>query len=991
MRNLKRVLSLALASVMLLGMMVIGAGAADKTAADLTDMDKVTNKEAVSLMVDLGIIVGKPDGSYAPTEGVDRATMAKLITYVLMGDVDAAIFEGTKTDLTDIDTNWAEGYIKYCYSNGIITGDGLGHFFPTQGVTVVQAAKMLLVALGYEAEDRGYQNDSSWSVNIMKDAQTSGLMTGINAKATDTLTRDGAAQMIFNALFANTVEPKYAYDMGVQYVTEYTKGNTLGYITYNLVKLTATVDGIVNGKADISATTPTGYQNLVDEKLPATPDMVGTQVVVYGKGTIDNTGAVTAVTKLYSTSLSAGTTNVLGTSTNGTSIADLSNPNKKAFIAELDTGVKYILNGVTVGSISSGDVVKGSVVEFISTDDDNKAEIVKVTKKTPAKLTADPTITTKNGKTTVTIAEIGIANKDAANVVGYEGLAKGDAVLYTTVGGVTYIEKAEKITGAVSGNNSTKGALIDGTYYLASGLGGTYTNSSINDTATYDFYLDNGGYILYADKVTEGTAATSLAVVDQVAWVSTPGDGSIGSKNTAYMQAKLVFTDGTTKIVTVASVDGVVPVAQNTAIADVTSATHYNENTGSNLAAEVAKTALTSGTAVSTDTFDIATAYYLVGNGATGAVTARYYAVSGVADLTNTTAKFITENQFYNYSVNSKGEYVLTSLKAEQGANTAINAAITGIKPNFTGSLNGNANTVFIYATQNSDGEYTYTVYNGIANAPTTASAVNGYAIVKGAVATYVYVDLGKGSTVTESSDLVYILSNDYTAVTGETAYIYDVLLNGETTTLKLAANTYNAGELYEVGSISDKDVYTLKSDNLAKSPKVGIKSVDGNVLITGSSVYSYESGTPAYVVDGKNATTTTVDALALDGNDKVVVFETAVNSKIVSVVYVTKVSQEPATVTLAAVDNVSVSGDLKAGTAAVTGYVADSADEVKISVATPTTGTTVDSISINGTKVSVGDDYTLTGTGTYNVVVTVKDANSGALSSFSYSFTVAA
>ena len=95
MRNLKRVLSLALASVMLLGMMVIGAGAADKTAADLTD----------------------------------------------------------------IDTSWAEGYIKYCYSNGIITGDGQGHFFPTQGVTVVQAAKMLLVALGYDAEAQEYQSN----------------------------------------------------------------------------------------------------------------------------------------------------------------------------------------------------------------------------------------------------------------------------------------------------------------------------------------------------------------------------------------------------------------------------------------------------------------------------------------------------------------------------------------------------------------------------------------------------------------------------------------------------------------------------------------------------------------------------------------------------------------------------------------------------------------------------------------------------------------
>ncbi|KAB4861417.1 S-layer homology domain-containing protein, partial [Bacteroides thetaiotaomicron] len=172
MRNLKRVLSLALASVMLLGMMVVGASAADKTAADLTDMDKVTNKEAVALMVDLGIIVGKPDGTFAPTEGVDRATMAKLICYVLMGDTDPALFEGTKTDLTDIDSSWAEGYIKFCYSNGIITGDGKGHFFPTEPVTVVQAAKMLLVAIGYNAENRGYSNDANWSTNIMRDAQT---------------------------------------------------------------------------------------------------------------------------------------------------------------------------------------------------------------------------------------------------------------------------------------------------------------------------------------------------------------------------------------------------------------------------------------------------------------------------------------------------------------------------------------------------------------------------------------------------------------------------------------------------------------------------------------------------------------------------------------------------------------------------------------------------------------------------------------------------
>ena len=42
MRNLKRALSMALAAVMLLGMMVIGASAAGYS--DLTDTDEIVNK-----------------------------------------------------------------------------------------------------------------------------------------------------------------------------------------------------------------------------------------------------------------------------------------------------------------------------------------------------------------------------------------------------------------------------------------------------------------------------------------------------------------------------------------------------------------------------------------------------------------------------------------------------------------------------------------------------------------------------------------------------------------------------------------------------------------------------------------------------------------------------------------------------------------------------------------------------------------------------------
>ena len=72
MRNLKRTLSLALASVMLVGMMSVGASAVN--ASDFTDADEIVNKDAVSTMTALGIINGKEDGSYFdPTGTVTRA------------------------------------------------------------------------------------------------------------------------------------------------------------------------------------------------------------------------------------------------------------------------------------------------------------------------------------------------------------------------------------------------------------------------------------------------------------------------------------------------------------------------------------------------------------------------------------------------------------------------------------------------------------------------------------------------------------------------------------------------------------------------------------------------------------------------------------------------------------------------------------------------------------------------------------------------------
>ena len=66
MRNLKRALSLALASMMLIGMMVVSAGAASK---DFTDKAEIKHTEAVNTLVALNVIGGKEDGSYFDLPG----------------------------------------------------------------------------------------------------------------------------------------------------------------------------------------------------------------------------------------------------------------------------------------------------------------------------------------------------------------------------------------------------------------------------------------------------------------------------------------------------------------------------------------------------------------------------------------------------------------------------------------------------------------------------------------------------------------------------------------------------------------------------------------------------------------------------------------------------------------------------------------------------------------------------------------------------------
>ena len=205
MKNLKKVLSLVLALAMALSLMTV-AFAAD--ASDFKDYSKVTYDEAVDVMVAAGVFNGKEGNNFAPNDTLTREEAAKIVTYMLVGQEKADKLTATVAPYADVAAGrWSAGAIAYCTNEGILTGSN-GKFYPTDKLTGVAFAKMLLVALGYDAKIEGLEG-SSWAINTAKLALGNDvdLDNGMeNLVLSAQLTREEAAQMAFNAMKATLVE-----------------------------------------------------------------------------------------------------------------------------------------------------------------------------------------------------------------------------------------------------------------------------------------------------------------------------------------------------------------------------------------------------------------------------------------------------------------------------------------------------------------------------------------------------------------------------------------------------------------------------------------------------------------------------------------------------------------------------------------------------------------------------------------------------------------
>ena len=199
---MKKFLSLVLALVMAMSLVTISAG-----AKDFTDSDKVTYDDAIEVMSELKVIDGYTDGSFRPTAELNRGAAAKIICNMILGPTTASALSASSAPFVDVpaDSVFA-GYITYCAKEGIINGYADGTFRPTAPLTGYAFMKMLLGALGYDAEVEGYTG-ANWSVNVAKQAIGIGLDDGNDDfVGTKYVTREEACLYALNTLKATMVK-----------------------------------------------------------------------------------------------------------------------------------------------------------------------------------------------------------------------------------------------------------------------------------------------------------------------------------------------------------------------------------------------------------------------------------------------------------------------------------------------------------------------------------------------------------------------------------------------------------------------------------------------------------------------------------------------------------------------------------------------------------------------------------------------------------------
>ena len=550
------------------------AGAAFTDQADIK-----VDSEVVDTLVSLGVINGYTDGSFKPNDTVTRAEMAKMIYVLRTGNSDASAYNNDKTTFTDIKGHWARGYVKYCQSLGIIAGQSATTFAPDQTVTAQEAAKMLLVTLGYDAQKAGLVG-INWASRTNALADENGLLEDVTTSFTGPCPRQYAAQLIYNAIDASTVV--WRDDAYTKYNYNGDENPTIGEKYMGLKYATGIM--MASGKVGLDGTGASKALVVkADEK----------QTVLNTKYEANDLIKFTDIKTDYSEFLGMAVKvmykdkdkvyGVYATDDNDVNIAalasDLDTVSGEAKFKVNDTKYSVNKNGMTVYSIgvdakgnvaittlyknvkSDEDVktaikgIKDSDMEItvISNDNDEKVDAIFVNNKTFAKLTTvnSTSVSYKKvqldmkGNTTGTAFKLDLED-DEPEI--YDGYKKDD---YVFVGADLYndavvIEKAATLSGKADSFKADS-IKIDGKwhdYVLGKDNAGKDYTYTAKAGKTYTGYV-YGSYIYYLTGESGSNSDVDTLLVKSVGDYKAMDEG---------IETKVYFEDGTEKVINVTDV-----------------------------------------------------------------------------------------------------------------------------------------------------------------------------------------------------------------------------------------------------------------------------------------------------------------------------------------------------------------------------------------------------------------------------------------------------
>ena len=189
-KKFKKIISVTLAGVMMIGLSTF---AAETNTASVY----VAKPEKAYVLEKLGVMQSKEESVYS--QSISRGDFAYSLGKLLIqngGEESTRYF----ADVADYD--YAAPYINALVEMKVISVDEERRFYPERSITIEEAVKMIVAALGYSplAQAKG-----GYPMGYMRIAEKGGLLDGVNLSSAGEVTWAQTAELLFNTL----IEPQY--------------------------------------------------------------------------------------------------------------------------------------------------------------------------------------------------------------------------------------------------------------------------------------------------------------------------------------------------------------------------------------------------------------------------------------------------------------------------------------------------------------------------------------------------------------------------------------------------------------------------------------------------------------------------------------------------------------------------------------------------------------------------------------------------------------